>query len=200
MFVHDRALRTRARVITLMISAIVAIQVWPDAYAQAQKAALTKDVEVKSPQKKSSKKRGDGHAEKGLRDWQVAPIVGLVTEAKPAKKKIDPIAAVLKVAYKQLGKPYRWAAEGPNAFDCSGFTKYVWQAAGVHLPHNSGAQRAATKHVPLDKMKPGDLIFSSGHVGMYVGKGKMIHSPHSGRTVSVDPIHSNAYGAGRPLA
>lgn len=175
MFVHDRA---KARFVALVMSAVAGIQVVPTAHAApAPTANATNEADTNQPKK--SKKT-------------------YKSAEKKDKKDVDPIKVVLKAAHKQLGKPYRWAAVGPNSFDCSGFTMYVWQKAGVSLPHNSGAQRAATKHVSLDKMKPGDLIFSSGHVGLYIGKGKMIHSPRTGRTVSIDPIHSRAYGAGRP--
>jgi cell wall-associated NlpC family hydrolase len=185
MFVHDRA---KVRTVALLMAGTVALQLWPSAHAHERKVTLTKEVEIKAPQK--TKKRKAGHTDPGA--WNISPA--------PAKKKVDPVKLVIKTAYKQLGKPYRWAAVGPNSFDCSGFTMYVWRKAGVQLPHNSGAQRGATKSVSLDKMKPGDLVFSSGHVGLYIGKGKMIHSPQSGRDVSLDPIHSNAYGAGRPLS
>jgi cell wall-associated NlpC family hydrolase len=78
--------------------------------------------------------------------------------------------------------------------------QYVWRRAGVSIPRTSYQQRGALKHVSLKKMKPGDLIFSPGHVGMFIGNGKMVHSPRSGRTVSIDPIHSNAQIAGRVTA
>jgi cell wall-associated NlpC family hydrolase len=193
----------RARAVAIAVAGIVTVQLWPNAYAQ-EKVAIVKEAETKAP-KKSSKKRSNGHSGIALKQsspWQLAPIAAQLSSApepEPQLSKKERIKLVLKFARKQLGKPYRYGAVGPDSFDCSGFTMYVWRKGGVSLPHNSGAQRAATKSVPLDKMKPGDLVFSSGHVGMYIGNGKMIHSPHTGRTVSIDPIHSNAYGAGRPL-
>jgi cell wall-associated NlpC family hydrolase len=183
------------------MASIVAIQLYPNAYAQEHKATMVKEAETKAP-KKTSKKRTNGHPGRThTSPWRLAPVAAhqALNPGATSKKKVDPIKLVLAAAYKQLGKPYRWAATGPNSFDCSGFTMFVWNRAGVHLPHNSGAQRGATKSVPLDKMKPGDLVFSSGHVGLYVGKGKMIHAPQTGRNVSLAPIHGNAYGAGRPL-
>ena len=119
-----------------------------------------------------------------------------VTVDVPSGDRVD---LVLAVARRQLGKPYRWGGVGPASFDCSGFTAFVWKAAGVHLPHSSSAQRTATTAVPLHKMRRGDLVFAPGHVGMYVGGGKMIHSPRTGRTVEIAPLHSNAYAAGRPV-
>lgn len=201
MFLFDRA---KARTVALLMAATASLQLWPNAYADVAKATVAKEAETKAPKKGNNKKKQDGHASDALRrssPWRFAAPAGFgLGSTLAAKKKPDPVKDVIRRAKQQLGKPYRWAAEGPNAFDCSGFTKFVWLKAGVHLPHNSGAQRAATKPVPLDAMKPGDLIFSPGHVGMYVGGGKMIHSPRSGRTVSIDPIHSRAYGAGRVLS
>lgn len=189
MFVHDRL---KARAVALVMACIAGVQLWPSAVAQEAGADATKPVaEPLGPAVGSVKQSSP---------WRPAPIASrLQPKLSHAQAKADPVELVLKTARKQLGKPYRWAAVGPNSFDCSGFTMFAWRAAGVELPHNSGAQRAATKHVSLKDMKPGDLIFAPGHVGMYIGKGKMIHSPRSGRVVSIDPIHSNAYGAGRPL-
>jgi cell wall-associated NlpC family hydrolase len=187
--------RPKARAIAIILSAIAAVQIWPNAAAVPMKPpTVTKDADANAPHKKAKKKK-TAHAGLGTGRWQYGFAA---TNAK--RPQSDPVDVVLAAAHKQLGKPYRWAAVGPNAFDCSGFTMYVWQKAGVSLPHNSGAQRGATKAVSLDKMKPGDLIFSSGHVGLYIGKGKMIHAPRSGRHVEIAPIHSRAYGAGRPLA
>jgi cell wall-associated NlpC family hydrolase len=203
MFVFDRA---KVRATALVMAATAAIQIFPNAYAdEIAKATIAPEAEVKA-QKKTKKKERDGHPANAVAQsspWRLAPVAHQLHRTEVAVKRepsrADKISAVLKAAKQQIGKPYRWGAVGPSSFDCSGFTMFVWRRAGVHLPHNSGAQRGATKPVPLDEMKPGDLIFSSGHVGMYVGGGKMIHSPRSGRTVSIDPIHSNAYGAGRPL-
>ena len=208
MFVFDRA---KVRATALVMAATAAIQIWPNAYAdEIAKATLAQEAEVKASKKtkKPKNKERVGHGADVVAQsspWRLAPVAHQLhrsrSEAIEKKEptRTDKINAVLKAAKQQIGKPYRWGAVGPSSFDCSGFTMFVWRRAGVHLPHNSGAQRGATKPVPLDEMKPGDLIFSSGHVGMYVGGGKMIHSPRSGRTVSIDPIHSNAYGAGRPL-
>jgi cell wall-associated NlpC family hydrolase len=208
MFVSNRA---KARIVALVMAASVLFQMWPNAYADevAKATIAAKEAETKAPKKDKKRRTGHGDISKhSTSPWRPAPVASHLSRARaadapraerPERKDVDPVKLVLATARKQLGKPYRWAGVGPNAFDCSGFTAYVWKRAGISLPHNSGAQRAATKPVSLDKMKPGDLIFSSGHVGMYIGGGKMIHSPHSGRVVSIDPIHSNAYGAGRPL-
>jgi cell wall-associated NlpC family hydrolase len=89
----------------------------------------------------------------------------------------------------QIGEPYRYGAAGPTSWDCSGLTMQAWAAAGVSLPHYSGAQYADSAKVDLDDLQPGDLLFwGSGpssiyHVALYVGDGRMIHAPRPGRSV-----------------
>jgi cell wall-associated NlpC family hydrolase len=113
-----------------------------------------------------------------------------------------PAGAAVAFAYRQLGKPYRYGASGPNAYDCSGLTSSAWARAGVHLPHNARRQYGAVARIGRDDLRPGDLIFYYGgisHVAIYIGGGKMIHAPEFGENVRVarydfQPIH----GYGRP--
>ena len=116
-----------------------------------------------------------------------------VTNNNKAKKIVD-------LAHKQLGKPYVWGAEGPNSFDCSGLTSYVYKnAAGVKLPRTSKSQGTVGRYVSKANLKPGDLVFfaSNGktinHVGIYIGNSKMIHSPKPGQNVRIDSISSGYY-------
>lgn len=102
----------------------------------------------------------------------------------------------------QLGKPYEWAAEGPDSFDCSGLTMYAWKSAGVSLPHSSRAQYSSLPHVSRSQIQPGDLLFFGNpihHVGIYEGGGIMINAPETGETVRRDSIARSDYvGAARP--
>jgi peptidoglycan DL-endopeptidase CwlO len=111
-------------------------------------------------------------------------------------------AAAIGYAEAQLGKPYVYAASGPNTFDCSGLTMMAWAAAGVSMPHYSGAQYGMFPHVPLDELEPGDLIFwgsgGSEHVSMYIGGGLQIAATHTGDYVRIQPIGRNPVGAARP--
>jgi cell wall-associated NlpC family hydrolase len=111
-------------------------------------------------------------------------------------------ATAIAFARAQLGKPYQYAASGPDTFDCSGLTMAAWAAAGVSMPHYSGAQYTRFPRVPLNQMQPGDLVFwgsgGGSHVGLYVGNGLMIHAPHTGDVVRVAAVYGNPVGAVRP--
>jgi cell wall-associated NlpC family hydrolase len=103
---------------------------------------------------------------------------------------------------RQLGKPYLWAAAGPDAFDCSGLTLWAWRAAGVRLSHSAEYQFGETARVALADLRPGDLLFYGTpihHVGMYVGADTMIEAPHTGAVVRYRSIwRRDLVGAGRP--
>ena len=100
---------------------------------------------------------------------------------------------VLNFASQQLGKPYVWGAQGPNSFDCSGLTYYIYKnAAGITLPRTSVEQSKYGTTVSKSNLKAGDLIFfdTSGpndggvsHVGIYVGNGQMIHASSSQKKI-----------------
>jgi cell wall-associated NlpC family hydrolase len=111
-------------------------------------------------------------------------------------------AVAVRYAYAQLGKPYQWGASGPSSYDCSGLTMASWAAAGVSLPHSSSAQYGSGQHVSEADAQPGDLVFFGSpihHVGIYIGNGNMIHAPHTGTVVSIDPAFRGDYvGAVRP--
>ncbi|WP_412541867.1 NlpC/P60 family protein [Longispora sp. K20-0274] len=107
-------------------------------------------------------------------------------------------------AYGAVGKPYIFAAEGPNGYDCSGLTLASWKVAGVSLPHNAAMQWDATAHIQRSELQPGDLVFSNGlgHVAIYVGGDKVIHAPQPGQNVQLASINQigGLYGYGRVRA
>lgn len=111
-------------------------------------------------------------------------------------------AKAVETARAQIGKPYEWAGEGPNSFDCSGLTAYAWRSAGVSLPHSSRAQYESLPKVSRSQIRPGDLLFYGSpihHVGIYEGSGIMINAPQTGETVRRDSINRSDYvGATRP--
>ncbi|SEG99949.1 NlpC/P60 family protein [Nonomuraea solani] len=112
----------------------------------------------------------------------------------------------LQFAFAQVGKPYRYGATGPDSFDCSGFTQAAWRAAGVQLPRTTYTQWSwgARRRISLEAIQPGDLLFSKGlgHMGMYAGNGRMVHSPQTGDVVKIvnldDYWRNRLVGAIRP--
>jgi cell wall-associated NlpC family hydrolase len=107
--------------------------------------------------------------------------------------------SVLAEAARHRGVPYVYGASGPGAFDCSGFTSYVYRKMGISLPHSSYGQFAMVEHIPRGAALPGDLIFLNGlgHVAIYAGHGMMWDAPSPGGRVSERPIYSSAYLVGR---
>jgi cell wall-associated NlpC family hydrolase len=102
------------------------------------------------------------------------------------------------IALEEVGVPYRWGGASPaGGFDCSGLVDWAYGRLGVELPHSSYALYAQGKHVARSKMKAGDLLFFSGlgHVGIYIGGGRMVHAPHSGRLVEVVSLNHSSYGS-----
>jgi len=91
-----------------------------------------------------------------------------------------------------IGVPYVWGGASRSGVDCSGLVMLAWDAAGVSLPHYSGAQYDDTVPVPLWNIKRGDLLFygyhGDEHVAMYVGHGMMIEAPYTGQRVHVTPV------------
>ncbi|GAA2443684.1 NlpC/P60 family protein [Streptomyces macrosporus] len=100
-------------------------------------------------------------------------------------------AAAVAAVRRAVGSPYAWGQAGPDAFDCSGLTSWAYAQAGVALPRTSQGQLHAGRHVPLERALPGDLVVyrsDAGHVGMYVGDGRVVHAPHPGARVRHDPV------------
>lgn len=84
------------------------------------------------------------------------------------------MAGVIAFARAQVGKSYVSGGDGPNVFDCSGFTQRAYARAGLRLPHSSGAQAARARTVSRSHGRAGDLVVGRGHVGVYMGGGMMI--------------------------
>jgi cell wall-associated NlpC family hydrolase len=94
----------------------------------------------------------------------------------------------LRYAFKQIGDNYVWGAAGPIRWDCSGLTMRSYEQAGVRLPHSSRAQFGYGRSIARSNLLPGDLVFFGSpisHVGIYVGKGKMVHAPRPGAKVQI---------------
>jgi cell wall-associated NlpC family hydrolase len=100
-----------------------------------------------------------------------------------------------KVALKAVGVPYQWGGSSPSSgFDCSGLVYWAYKHVGVSLPHSSYALAGMGRRVK--HLRPGDLLFFSGygHVGIYIGRGRMVHAPHTGTRVQVVRLGRSHYG------
>ncbi|MGL5820449.1 MAG: NlpC/P60 family protein [Sarcina sp.] len=115
------------------------------------------------------------------------------TVAPPASG--STVDRIIAEAYKHIGKPYIMGATGPNAFDCSGFTQYIYRQAGVGISRTTFTQVKQGRHVPYNQLQRGDLVFTEGsvssptHVGVYIGNGQMIHASNPRDGVKVSSVY-----------
>jgi peptidoglycan DL-endopeptidase CwlO len=136
----------------------------------------------------------------------VVPVKSPARFVLPKRPKPMSIASrAVLLARKQLGVPYRWGGASPSGFDCSGLVMWVYGRLGLSLPHNAAALYGVGRPVPRRALRPGDLLFFSGlgHVGLYIGRGRMIHAPQSGRNVEIQALssrHGSFVGARRVAA
>ncbi|MFJ9538004.1 NlpC/P60 family protein [Streptomyces sp. NPDC101225] len=124
---------------------------------------------------------------------------GVLDDGRPASPEGD---RAVRYAVRQLGKPYRWGAQGPASYDCSGLTSQAWDRAGTAIPRTSQEQWARLPKVPLGQLRPGDLVVyfpEATHVAMYLGRGMVIQAPRTGEKIKVSPLASYPIlGAVRP--
>lgn len=132
------------------------------------------------------------------------PAAAIVDESSRGPNAVVPNPAptrgerAVKAALQAVGTPYRWGGESPSTgFDCSGLVRWAYGRVGVELPHSSYALYGEGRRVREASMEPGDILFFEGlgHVGLYLGRGRMVHAPQTGRHVEVIPLGSTSYGA-----
>jgi cell wall-associated NlpC family hydrolase len=129
-----------------------------------------------------------------------------VPPKRSSRRKLPSIASrAVAIARTQLGVPYQWGGASPSGFDCSGLVSWVYGRLGISLPHNAAALYGVGRPVSRSALRPGDLLFFSGlgHVGLYIGRGRMIHAPQSGERVEVQSLasrRSSLVGARRVVA
>ncbi|WP_106398895.1 C40 family peptidase [Actinocorallia populi] len=175
--------------------------------------------------------KGGKHLEQALwhynhADWYVRKVLDRAKDyaAPPAT---GDGAKVVKAALRWLGTPYSWGGGGPSGptygiqhgadikgFDCSGLAQHAWSKAGINLHRVAADQYNDGPHIPRDKLQPGDLVFFATnpanprtihHVGINIGKGRMVHAPHTGDVVRIAkfadvPYREREYaGATRPV-
>ncbi|ADB77399.1 C40 family peptidase [Geodermatophilus obscurus] len=151
---------------------------------QADYARLSTD-ERRAALEAAAAAHGAGEGGRASRTGREEPAAA---SSAPVVATSGSIQAVVDRALAQRGKPYVWAAGGPNSFDCSGLVQYAFQAAGINLPHSSRMQSSMGTPVSRADARPGDLVaFYSpvSHIGIYLGNGQMVHAPTSGDVVKV---------------
>lgn len=180
-----RAIIGSAGIATAVILPLAGPVLSPAQAATSTTSTVTKRVEA-APKKAATK-----------------PKQSLAARKKAAAVKRGKL--IVKVAARYKGKPYRYGATGPKAFDCSGFTRFVVKkAAKVQLPRTAAQQHKAKKLKKIKKSKRmvGDLVFfhrggTIGHVGIYAGGGKMWAAPKPGDKVKKQKIYSSKVSYGR---
>jgi cell wall-associated NlpC family hydrolase len=136
----------------------------------------------------------------------LAAVLGLILFAPAPQADAATIAQqAVSISAAQKGKPYKYGAVGPRAFDCSGLVVYVYNTR-LHkkLPRTATAQRKATTRIAKSSIRPGDLVFFASsptarvtHVGVYAGRGKIWHSPKPGGVVKLSTLWTTRWTAGR---
>jgi murein DD-endopeptidase len=141
-----------------------------------------------------------------------SPVSGGLQNAAPAADRPTPTRHVPKrvlrkptlgkraatIALRAVGVPYRWGGSSPaSGFDCSGLVYWAYGKLGVELPHSSYALYDLGRRVGHSRLRAGDLLFfyGLGHVGMYIGHGRMVHAPSSGRLVEIVKLRGSNYGS-----
>jgi cell wall-associated NlpC family hydrolase len=137
--------------------------------------------------------------EPGMANTVSAETLALVSAGLEARPPVPPAARrgrkAVAIALHYLGVSYRWGGASPAGFDCSGFVMYVYGRVGVTLPHN-GAMLWGKDHAVLRRdLEPGDVVFFNGlsHVGIFIGRGRFVHSPHTGDVVKISRLSESSY-------
>lgn len=132
----------------------------------------------------------------------VAPAASARLDGPPRREPPKPKPTLgqraAKAALHAVGVPYRWGGSSPaGGFDCSGLVYWAYGRLGISVPHSSYALYGLGRNVSRSRLKPGDVLFFSGlgHVGLYIGRGRMVHAPQSGRTVEIVPLGRSHYGS-----
>ena len=150
----------------------------------------TPEIEPKD-QKEEKKEEKDAKAENKKEEKKESKIKNK-TESKKEDNNSVTGAKVVEYAKKYLGHKYVYGTAGPDTFDCSGFTSYVYKHFGYSLSRTSGGQRSNGKEVKKANLKAGDLVCFSGHVGIYIGGNNFIHAANPKKGIIITSL-SNSY-------
>lgn len=125
-------------------------------------------------------------------------LANLISNVTNTSQTSDKASSLIAKAKNFIGLPYRFGGTSPTSgFDCSGFMQYVYkETANITLPRTSGSMAQVGSKVSRDELQAGDMVFFShsggriSHVGMYIGEGRFIHSPSTGKTISITSLNS----------
>ncbi|MEJ7138715.1 C40 family peptidase [Amphibiibacter pelophylacis] len=140
-----------------------------------------------------------------LRQHSLGDIIQNISPAEITSNLRDKASSMIDTALDYLGVPYRYGGTTARGFDCSGFTRYVFEKTlGITIPRTAAEQAHYAGFLKVDRsdLQPGDLVFFNtmrrdfSHVGIYLGDGKFVHSPRTGSVVRVDRI-ANSYWSAR---
>jgi murein DD-endopeptidase len=131
----------------------------------------------------------------------LAIVLGFIVAgcaSNPAAPVTDPASAERAAghAMKMVGKPYRYGGSSPAGFDCSGLVQYSYKQAGVALPRSTDDLLRTSTPLRGMHLRRGDLLFfdqegkKKSHVGIYLGEGRFVHAPSSGKAVRTDRLDS----------
>ncbi len=146
------------------------------ASASAAAAASAADAAKKAAAQATTPPAPRATAKSTPKSTTKKPVQRKRAETAPAAP-AGAVGTVVAFARAQVGKRYVFGTAGPNTFDCSGLVKAAYLRVGISLPHQTGGLAGRGRSVSRAQLAPGDLVFpSSGHVGIYVGGGQMVHA------------------------
>jgi cell wall-associated NlpC family hydrolase len=137
--------------------------------------------------------------ESGVANSVASEARALVSTGPGAKPPVPATAGrgrrAVTIGLRYLGVPYRWGGASPAGFDCSGFVMYVYGRVGVALPHNGAMLWGKGRTVRRSNLELGDVVFFNGlgHVGIFIGRGRFVHSPHAGDVVKISRLSESWY-------
>ena len=172
--------------------------------AEAKKKAEAKKRKERAARRAAARAAAERRAE-AAREQEAASRSSRSSQSGGYDERMSRSAAnVLSIAAAQSGDRYQYGANGPDSFDCSGFTQYVFGKVGISLPHSSGAQRSMARRV--SNPQPGDLVFvhnggggSVSHVAIYAGNGYWYEASNPSRPVGKNRAWSSNVSYGRVL-
>jgi cell wall-associated NlpC family hydrolase len=167
------------------------------AAAQAEAAAAAAEQAANHPPKSNDPEPTDEPSDPPSDPPTNEPTPQPEPDPAPPPPSSSGAQEAISFARAQLGEPYKWGADGPGSWDCSGLTMGAWRAGGKYLPHYSVGQYDASTPISSSQLQPGDLVFwgsssspgSIYHVALYIGGGRIIHAPRTGRPVTEDSMY-----------